>query len=124
MAVAMVPILVVILIIRVARGVVTWMSVVMMAMIMGMKARGGHILARMPMQPGRRRPGELERNDEHDDQGDEATHGVHSTELTVSTKGSFIPWALFENTRISRRTDARGADGCKSGCSPLKNGRW
>jgi hypothetical protein len=46
------------------------------------------------MQPGRRCPGELERNDEHDDQGDESTHGVHSTELTVSTKGSFIPWML------------------------------
>jgi hypothetical protein len=28
----------------------------------------------LPMQPGRRRPGELERNDEHDDQGDEAAH--------------------------------------------------
>jgi hypothetical protein len=46
------------------------------------------------MQPGRRCPGELERNDEHDDQGDEATHGVHSTEMIVATKGSFIPYCF------------------------------
>ena len=94
MVVAMMSVLVVILIIRVARGVVIWMSAVMMVMIMGMETRSGHILPRMPMQPGRRCPGELEWNDEHDDQGDESTHGVHSTELTVSTKGSFIPWML------------------------------
>ena len=91
MVVTMMAVLVVILIIRVARGVVVWVSAFMMVMLMRMKARGGHILPRMPMQPGRRCPGELERDDEHDDQGDEATHGAHSTEITLSTKGSFIP---------------------------------
>ena len=83
---------IVILIIRVARGVVIWMSALMMVMIMRMKARSGHILPRVTMmQASRRCPGKLERNDEHDDQDDEATHGVHSTEMIVSTKGSFIP---------------------------------
>jgi hypothetical protein len=75
------------------------------------------------MQASRRCPSKLERNDEHDDQDDEATHGVHSTELIVSTKGSFIPWTLYENTRFARCTGACGADGCKSGCYPLRNGR-
>jgi hypothetical protein len=63
----------------------------------------------MPMQSGRRCPGELERNDEHDDQGDEATHGGHSTETTASTKGSFIP-----STRIEDRRFAQSA-GCLRG---------
>jgi hypothetical protein len=44
----------------------------------------------MPMQPGRRCPGELERNDEHDDQGDEATHGSDSTDSGVFTKSSIV----------------------------------
>ncbi|MDZ7595237.1 MAG: hypothetical protein U0932_11370 [Thiobacillus sp.] len=81
---------VVILIIRVARGVVIWMSAFMMVMIMRMKARRGHI-PRVTMHVSRRGPGKLERNDEHDNQDDEATHGEHSTEMIVSTKGSFIP---------------------------------
>jgi gluconate kinase len=91
MGVAMMPVPVVILIIRVARGVVIWMSAFMMVMIMRMKARSGHILPPVTMQASRRCPGKLERIDEHDDQDDEATHGVHSTEMIVSTKGSFIP---------------------------------
>jgi hypothetical protein len=40
---------------------------------------------------GRRRPGELERDDKHDDQGDEATHGEDSTDCAASAKRSFIP---------------------------------
>lgn len=90
MVVAMMSVLVVILIIRVASGVVIWMNAVMMVMIMRMKARGGHILPRMPMQPGRRGPGELERNDEHDDQGDEAAHASDSTDSRVFTKSSIV----------------------------------
>lgn len=90
MVVAMMSVLVVILIIRVARGVVIWMSAVMMVMIMGMETRSGHVLPRMPMQPSRRCPGELERNDEHDDQGDEATHGSDSTDSGVFTKSSIV----------------------------------
>lgn len=90
MAVAMMLILVVILVIRVASVVVIRMSAFMMVMIMRMKARGGHILPCMPMQPGRRCPGELERNDEHDDQGDEATHESDSTDSGVFTKSSIV----------------------------------
>ena len=90
MAMAMMSVLVVILIIRVASGVVIRMSAFMMVMIMRMKARGGHILPRMPMQPGRRCPGELERNDEHDKQGDEATHGSDSTDSGKFTKSSIV----------------------------------
>ncbi len=128
MVMAMMSVLVVILIIRAARRVVIWVSTFMMIMIMGMKARGGHVLLHVllhvPMQPRRRRPGELERDDEHDDQGDEATHGVHSTEITVSTKGSFIPSTrLWADTRLARSTGTCRADGCKSSCYPLRNGR-
>jgi hypothetical protein len=62
-----------------------------MVVIMCMEARVGHVFAHVPVQAGRRCPGELERNDEHDDQGDEATHAGNSTEVIASTKGSFIP---------------------------------
>ena len=102
---AMMSVLVVILIIRATRRVVIWVSAFMMTMIMGMKDRDGHVLLHVPMQPRRRRPGELERDDEHDDQGDEATHGVHSTEMTVSAKGPFIQWTLHENTRRAECTE-------------------
>jgi len=95
MVVTMMSVLIVILITRVARGFVIWMSAFMMVMIMRMKARSGHTLLHVTMEAGRRCPGELERNDEHDDQDDEATHGAHSTEMIVSTKGSFIPSTLL-----------------------------
>lgn len=91
MSVAVVAVLVVLLIARVAGAVVIRMRIFMMVMIMGMEARHRDILTRVPMQAGGRCPGELERNDEHDDQDDEATHGEHSTELLMRTKGSFIP---------------------------------
>lgn len=66
--------------------VVVIMSGIMVVMVVGMHAHC-HILAQVPMQARCRRPGELERNDEHDDQGDKATHGGYSTELIVSGKG-------------------------------------
>lgn len=95
MRVAMVAILVVLLIARLiarlAGAVVIRVRAFMMVMIMGMEARGSDIFPRVPMQAGGRCPGELERNDEHDDHDDEATHGGHSTELIVPTKGSFVP---------------------------------
>ena len=91
MVVAMMSVLVMVLVICVASGVGTRMTALMMVMIVSMKARRGHVFLHVPMQPDRRRPGKLERNDEHDDQGDEATHGGHSTEMIVSTKGYFIP---------------------------------
>jgi hypothetical protein len=62
------------------------------------------------LQASRHCPGELERNDEHDDQGDETAHGVHSTETTVSTKALFMPWGIPENTRFARCTGACGTD--------------
>jgi hypothetical protein len=43
------------------------------------------------VQASRRRPGELERDDNHDDQGDEAAHGEDSTDCGASAKRSFIP---------------------------------
>ncbi|MFO7542746.1 MAG: hypothetical protein R6W97_08080 [Thiobacillus sp.] len=88
MGVAMMSVLVVLLIIRAARSVVIRVTAFVMIMVMRMKARSGHIFPHVSMQARRRGPGELERNDEHDDQGDEATHEVYSTELIVSTKGS------------------------------------
>jgi hypothetical protein len=87
MAVAMMSVLIVVLIIRVAGSAVIRVSAFVMVVIMRMKARAGHVFAHVPMQSGRRSPGELERYDEHDDQGDEATHAGNSTELIVSTKG-------------------------------------
>jgi hypothetical protein len=44
----------------------------------------------MPMQPSSRCPGELERNDEHDDQGDEATHWLDSTDSGVFPNSSIV----------------------------------
>ena len=87
MVMAMMSVLVVILIIRAARRVVIWVSAFLMIMIMGMKARGGHVLLHVPMQASRRCPGKLERDDEHDDQGDEAAHAGHCTAPDVFTKG-------------------------------------
>ena len=114
MAVAMMSVLVVILIIRLARGVVIWMNAVMMVMIMRVKSRSGHIFPHVTMQPSRRCPSKLEWNDEHDDQDDEATHGVHSTELIVSTKGSFTSWTfLCAGTRLARCSGECWADGSK-----------
>ena len=92
MAVAMMSVLVVVLIIRVAGSVVIRVSAFVMVVIMRMEARAGHVFAHVPMQSGRRCPGELERNDEHDDQGDEATHVGDCTARDVFTKGSAAWW--------------------------------
>lgn len=74
MAVAIVSVLVMVFAMAVARGVVIGVSAFMVVMIVGMETRDRHILRRVPMQCGRSRPRELERNDEHDDQCDEAAH--------------------------------------------------
>jgi hypothetical protein len=58
---------------------------VMVVVVMNLRTRCIH--PHVPMQPGRRRPGELERDDEYDDQGDEAAHAGHCTALDVFTKG-------------------------------------
>ena len=84
---AMVPFVVSVIRVTSHGEVVVVMSGVVVVMVVGVHAQGRHILAQVPMQAQCRRPGELERNNEHDDQGDEATHGGHSTELIVSIKG-------------------------------------
>lgn len=112
MGVTMMSVPVVLLIIRAARSVMVQVAVFVMVMIMRMKARSGHIFPHVSMQASRRCPGELERNDEHDDQGDEATHEVHFTELIVSTKGSLIPSAHLHKYITCVMTS-------KSGCFSL-----
>lgn len=88
MAVTMMPVLAVLLIIRAARSVVVRVTAFVMVMIMRMKARRGHLFPRVTMQASRRGPGKLERNDEHDDQGEEATHGSDSTDFWLAFRRS------------------------------------
>ena len=76
----MMAVFVVILIIFATEVVVIRMAF-MMILIVGMKARGSQVLSHVTMHARHRRPGKLERNDQHDDQGDEAAHGRHSTEV-------------------------------------------
>ena len=85
MAVAMMSVLVVVLVIRVAGSVVIRVSALVMVVVMRVEARAGHVLAHVPMQSGRRCPSELERYDEHDDQGDEAAHAGDCTARDVFT---------------------------------------
>lgn len=60
-------------------NIVIGMTGTVVIMVVDMHAKRCHIVACMPMQTHRRRPGELERQDEHEDQGNEATHGGHSS---------------------------------------------
>ena len=62
------------------------MRVLVMVVFVGMNAESRHVFADVPVHAGRRRPGELERNDEHDEEGDEAAHGWHSTQLILAAK--------------------------------------
>ncbi len=88
---AVMAILIVLLVTCAGRGafMAGMFGIVMVVVVMNMRAR--YIHHHMPMQSGRRRPGELERNDEHDDQCNETAHWTYSTEAFVSTKGYFIP---------------------------------
>lgn len=61
---------------------------IVMIVSVDMRAHGVH--RHVPMQAGRRCPGKLERNDEHDDQGDETTHGSDSTDFSLITKSSIV----------------------------------
>ena len=61
---------------------------IVMVMSVDMRAHGVH--RHVPMQAGRRCPGKLERNDEHDDQGDETTHELDSTDSCAFTKSSIL----------------------------------
>lgn len=64
--------------------VMTGVPAIVMVVIVDVRAHGVH--RHVPMQAGRRCPGELERNDEHDDQGDEAAHERHCSVPDVFTK--------------------------------------
>ena len=75
MAVATMMLIFVVVVIRTAvRGVVIGMPGIVVVMIVGVYAQGSHVLPHVPLQRSSRRPSELERNDEHDDQGDDAAH--------------------------------------------------
>ena len=67
----------------VAGGVVV-VPVVVVAV--GMHDEGRRVAVQVPVHAGRHRPGKLERNDEHDDQGDEATHEPDCTDTEIFTK--------------------------------------
>ena len=87
MAVAAMMLVFVVAVIRtVVRGVVIGMPGIVVVMIVGVYAQGSHVLPHVTMQRSSRRPGKLERNDEHDDQGDKAAHAGHCTALDVFTK--------------------------------------
>ncbi len=68
---------------------------IVMVMVVDMRAHG--IRPHVPMQAGRRCPGELEWNDEHDDQDDEAAHAGHCSALDVFTNGA-LPNLAFQHT--------------------------
>ena len=88
MRVAMMAIVAVTLGFRISGRVVIVMCVAMMVMAVRMKTRGSDILYGMPVQADGRCPGELERNDEHDDQGDETTHESDCYRLLPIHQGS------------------------------------
>jgi hypothetical protein len=85
---AMMLVFVVVVIHAAVRGVVIGMPCIVVVMVVGVYAQGGHVLSHVSMQRSSRRPGKLERNDEHDDQGDEAAHAGDCTALDVFTKGA------------------------------------
>ena len=82
---------------------------IVMIVVMNMHAHRVHLC--MPMKPERHRPGGLERDNKHDDQGNKATHAANSTELIVSTKCMFIPSGhddiLTLNAGIDETLDVR-----------------
>lgn len=82
MTVALMAIVCVLRGIRAFKGFVTRMVVFMMvSMIVNMETCCRHVISYVPMYACSRGPGELERNDKHDDEGNKAAHGVHSTEF-------------------------------------------
>ena len=73
----------------VERGeVMAGVPAIVMVIVLDMRAHG--IRPNIPMQAGCGCPGELERYDEHDDQGDEATHVSDSTGSSVFIKNSIV----------------------------------
>lgn len=100
MAVAALMFVFVVVVIHAAvRGVVIGMPGIVVVMIVGMYALCSHVLPHVPMQPGNRRPGKLERNDNHDDQGDEAAHAGHCTAPDVFTNGA-LPNLAFRHADL------------------------
>lgn len=80
-----------VLVLRISWSVVIVRRVAMMVMAVRVKTRGRDVLSCMPVNANGRSPGELERNDEHDDQGDEAMHGADFTDYSIFTKGPIVP---------------------------------
>jgi len=93
MRMAMMAIVAVLLALGIGWRAVVVMRVAMRFVVMTVrvKTRGRDALSCMPVNADGRGPGELERNDEHDDQGDEATHGSDSTDSSVFTKRPIVP---------------------------------
>lgn len=91
MRMAMMAIVAVLLVFGIGWSVVVVMRVAMMVMTVRVKTRGRDVLTCMTINANGRSPGELERNDEHDDQGDEATHGLDCTDYSPATKGPIVP---------------------------------
>jgi hypothetical protein len=58
-----------------------------------MKSQRGNIAAQMAVQTLRRRPGELERNEEHEEYGEDTAHGeeLYSTTRTSQTFSPCYP---------------------------------
>ncbi|MHB8982950.1 hypothetical protein [Thiobacillus sp.] len=89
----MMAILTVFLVLGISRHVVIVerIAVMVVADVVRMETRGRAVFPRMPVYANGRSPGKLERNDEHDDQGDEAAHRGDSTGFGASTKDSIVP---------------------------------
>ncbi len=112
MAVATMMFIFVVVVIRTAvRGVVIGMPGIVVIMIVGVYAQGSHVLPHVPLQRSSRRPGELERYDEHDDQGDKAAHAGHCTALQVFTKGALHKLAFRHADLLVPKDSHYFADG-------------
>lgn len=98
---AVVFVLIMVAIAVTGRGIVIGMPGIVVVMIVGVYALCSHILSHVPMQSRNRRPGKLERNDNHDDQGDEAAHSGHCTVRDVFTKGRYYA-TLFSSGLLKR----------------------
>lgn len=101
MHVPLVGAFVVVLAVCAAMGSRIGMATFFMMMSMNMEARTGDARPDMPVHAKNRCPGELERDDEHDEQGNEATHSADSTDFCTFSKRRSKP-----SSATSRRIDS------------------
>lgn len=99
MGVAMVAVFAVVLARGVARNGVIGMHAVMVVMSVHVKADRRDVVPDMPIRAHRRRPSDLERDHEHDDEGDGATHGWDCTEPAVSSNRNIEPGGVADSRR-------------------------